>query len=155
MITNKFNPDWTSKPGDTLLELMEEKNIIISQLTECGYSDIEVMLIINGDKPITDYFAKHLESVTNVPSHFWLRSQEKYDNDVKRLQQSQLTTSVIHIAEVVIDIGIPSLFISTLLRYVFVHDNFCTVNAIKVMPIVLMLCGAIYLVKQIRYINKM
>jgi HTH-type transcriptional regulator/antitoxin HigA len=150
-----FTPDWISKPGDTILYTMEERGITISQLTECGYSDIEVMLIINGDKPITDYFAKHLSIVIGGTPEFWLRRQERYDSDFKQLEQSQLTTNVIHIAEVIIDIGIPSLFVYTLLRYIFVHDKVCTVNAINIMPIVLILCGVIYLVKQISYTNKM
>lgn len=142
---------WVSKPGDTILDAMEEKSITISQLTECGYSELQVMQIINGDAAINEYFAKHLSAVIGSTPEFWLRRQEQYDKS----RQSQLLTNFIHIVEVVIDIGIPSLFVSTLLRYVFVHDNFCTIHAVKVAPVVLILCGVIYAIKQLRYTIKM
>src|SRR5262245_36654795 len=74
-----FQPDWFSKPGDTLLMLMEQRELTSELLSErlgCKHSVVRGLLA--GTVAVDDTLATKLsEQVGGTPS-FWKARQTKY-----------------------------------------------------------------------------
>ena len=50
----QFEPNWVSPPGDTILDLLEERGWLQNEFAErAGYTPKHVSLLINGKAPIT------------------------------------------------------------------------------------------------------
>lgn len=74
-----FAPDWVSPPGDTILDLLEEREWTQNQLAErLGYSSKHVSQLINGKVPLTEDAAIRLQNVFGAPVGFWLKREAKY-----------------------------------------------------------------------------
>lgn len=74
-----FQPDWFSKPGDTLLSLMEERELSAETLANqlgCRPSTISGLLAGTGsiDQNLADSLARHVGGTAS----FWLARQSKY-----------------------------------------------------------------------------
>jgi HTH-type transcriptional regulator/antitoxin HigA len=77
--TTRFNPDWVSPPGDTILDLLEEREWNQIQLAErLGFSIKHVNQLIKGKVPLTEDAAIRLESVLGAPLGFWLKREAQY-----------------------------------------------------------------------------
>ncbi len=69
------------KPGDTLLETLEFKNLnkldfaLSMELTLSEVNDI-----IFGIEPITIEISKKLENILGIPVSFWLNAENNYRN---------------------------------------------------------------------------
>ena len=135
------------KLGTTIIN----SNVTISQIAKStGYSESDILLTIEGVKPINEYLAKHLAILLGHDEHYWLEIQRKYDNSRK----SSLYRSLLHIVEILIDIGIPSLFVSLSWQYVNIHNKLCVDRAIHIIPAIMILCVVIYIIKQVKYAVK-
>lgn len=74
-----FSPDWVSPPGDTILDLLEERGWKQTELAKrTGYTTKHISLLINGKAPITDETAIKLERVVGSTAHFWLSREAQY-----------------------------------------------------------------------------
>lgn len=74
-----FSPDWISPPGDTILDLLEERGWKQTELAKrTGYSTKHISLLINGKAPITDDTAIKLERVIGGTAEFWLTREAQY-----------------------------------------------------------------------------
>lgn len=74
-----FNPEWASPPGDTLLDLLEERGWTQQQLAaQMGCSTEQVGLLIDGKAPLTEGDALQLQRVLGIPAHFWLTREARY-----------------------------------------------------------------------------
>ena len=74
-----FAPDWVSPPGDTILDLIEERGWTQAQLAErLGYSAKHVSQLVNGKASLTEDTAVRLERVLGSSIDFWLAREARY-----------------------------------------------------------------------------
>jgi len=77
--TRPFIPDWVFPPGDTIADLLEERDWTQAQLAEdLGYTTKHISLLINGKVSINEETALKLERVLGSTSAFWLRREAQY-----------------------------------------------------------------------------
>jgi addiction module HigA family antidote len=83
-----FAPDWISPPGDTILDLLEERGWKQTELAKrTGYTTKHISLLINGKAPITDETAIKLERVVGSTAHFWLAREAQYREGLVRISE--------------------------------------------------------------------
>ncbi|TVR05410.1 MAG: transcriptional regulator [Phormidium sp. GEM2.Bin31] len=86
--TEIFTPDWVSPPGDTILDLLEERDWTPVQLAEClGYSSEYINQLIRGKAPITENIAICLENVLGSTAKFWLQREIQYRSQLEKINQ--------------------------------------------------------------------
>ena len=86
-----FSPDWASPPGDTIVDLMEEKDWTKAELAErLGFSAGHLNQIIKGNISITHETALRLERVLGSTAKFWLNREVKYHERLAALDSQQL-----------------------------------------------------------------
>ncbi len=86
-----FSPDWVSPPGDTILDLLEERGWKQTELAKrTGYTTKHISLLINGKAPITDDTAIKLERVVGSTAHFWLAREAQYREGLVRITERDL-----------------------------------------------------------------
>jgi addiction module HigA family antidote len=74
-----FSPDWISVPGDTILDLIEEKGWSQAEFAKrIAYTTKHVSQLINGKAPITEDTALKLEHVLGSTARFWLNREVQY-----------------------------------------------------------------------------
>lgn len=74
-----FNPDRSSPPGDTIKDLLEEKDLSIEEFAQqIGMSDIGAEMLIGGSMPITLDLAIRLERALGPSAVFWLKRERHY-----------------------------------------------------------------------------
>lgn len=85
-----FTPDWVSPPGETILDLLEERDWTQVQLAErLGYTPKHVSLLINGKVSITEEAALKLERVLGSSVGFWLNREAQYRAQLARLEEGE------------------------------------------------------------------
>jgi len=78
-IQNRYNPDQVSSPGDTLLEVLEERGMTQAELAErTGRPKKTINEIIKGKAAITPETALQLELIFNIPASFWNNRERRY-----------------------------------------------------------------------------
>ncbi|BDA74972.1 hypothetical protein RIVM261_087850 [Rivularia sp. IAM M-261] len=83
-----FTPDWVSAPGDTIADLLEERNWTQAQLAEqLGYATEHISLLMDGKVPINEEIALKLELVLGSTAAFWLNREAQYRLGLARIQQ--------------------------------------------------------------------
>jgi len=89
-ITHPFTPDWVSPPGDTIADLLEERDWTQAQLAErLGYTTKHVSQLINGKAPITEETAIKLERVLGSSAGFWLKREAQYRAQLAKIEQEK------------------------------------------------------------------
>ncbi|MDR3451321.1 MAG: helix-turn-helix domain-containing protein [Rhodoferax sp.] len=74
-----FAPDWVSPPGDTILDLLEERDWTQQQLADrLGFSLKHVNQLIKGKVALTEDAAIRLQSVLGASVGFWLTREVQY-----------------------------------------------------------------------------
>lgn len=85
-----YSPDEVSPPGETLRDLMEERNLSQAELSRrLGRPAQAINEIIAGKKEITEETALELERVLQVPAHFWLAREARYREYLARLRDME------------------------------------------------------------------
>ncbi len=93
-ITSSFCPDWVSPPGDTIADLIEEKNWNQKELAErLGCSEKYLSQLIQGKVALTKDAALKLELVLGSTANFWLNREAKYQEHLARIKTQQLYQS--------------------------------------------------------------
>lgn len=88
-IRNQYDPDYVSPPGETLLEVLEEKKMSQAELAErTGRPRKTINEIINGKTAITSDTALQLERVLGIPAHFWSQREQHYQDFLARQRES-------------------------------------------------------------------
>ena len=83
----EFKPDWASPPGETILDLAEEKSWTQSELAKrLGYSDKHLSLLVNGKVSLTLDAAARLERVLGGSVEFWMNREAHYQRHNARLE---------------------------------------------------------------------
>lgn len=82
---NTFNPNWVSAPGDTILDLLEYKDMTseeFSKMVDLSISDAH--LLLNGEYEITDELAEKLSIAFSISKQFWINRENTYRTGLKK-----------------------------------------------------------------------
>jgi HTH-type transcriptional regulator / antitoxin HigA len=84
-LQNQYKPDSVTPPGETLLELLEERSMSQTELAErMGRPKKTISEIVNAKAAITPDTALQLENVFGVPAHFWMHREQDYQESLAR-----------------------------------------------------------------------
>jgi HTH-type transcriptional regulator / antitoxin HigA len=84
-----FQPDWFSKPGDTVLTLMERRELTCDTLaTKMHCSTSTVRGLLAGTVEIDGKLAEALSKVVGGSSDFWTKRQSAYLNALSRAAEA-------------------------------------------------------------------
>ena len=87
-----FQPNWTSRPGATILRLMSEQRISAKALAgEVSINEPELRDLLSGRISIRSTIALKLAEVLGGTEAFWLAREGQYRNDVSHREVRQLT----------------------------------------------------------------
>ncbi len=81
IITDKteFNPDWMSPPGDTIIDILNERNISLhdfsTRINMCLRHTLE---LLEGDRFITLKLARKLVNILGASIEFWMLRDYQY-----------------------------------------------------------------------------
>ncbi len=85
-LTAPFAPDWVSPPGDSILDIAEERGWTQAELAQrLGYTEKHVSQLINGKVPLSVDAALRLERVLGSTADFWLAREANYQKHKARL----------------------------------------------------------------------
>lgn len=88
--TASFAPNWVSPPGETIIDLMEERGWTQAELARrLGYSQKHVSLLVNGKVPLSDEAALRLERVLGSTASFWLTREAKFREHCARIEAAK------------------------------------------------------------------
>jgi len=88
MDSNDFAPDWASAPGETIIDILEERGLSIGYLVEgLGQSPNRVQELLAGKIRITNGIAEQLEDILGPSAHFWIARDSQYQSDSARLEK--------------------------------------------------------------------
>ncbi|MFP4008209.1 MAG: HigA family addiction module antitoxin [Spirulinaceae cyanobacterium] len=89
-IVNQYQPDEVSPPGETLEELLEEREMTQAELaTRMGRPKKTINEIIKGKAEITPETALQLERVLGVSATFWSNRERHYRDFLARQKEQQ------------------------------------------------------------------
>lgn len=79
-----FHPDWVSAPGDTIVDVLRERKLSLSELANAlGQSLHEVNQLVTGRSTITIAVARKLSVVLGASIEFWMSRDFEYREQVK------------------------------------------------------------------------
>jgi HTH-type transcriptional regulator/antitoxin HigA len=85
-----FAPDWVSPPGETILDIAEERGWTQAELAlRLGYTEKHISLLINGKVPLSMDAALRLERVLGSTADFWLAREANYQKHKARLEVAE------------------------------------------------------------------
>lgn len=89
-IQNQYTPDYVSPPGETLQEILEEREMTQAELAfRLGRPKKTISEIINGKAAITPETALQLERVLGIPASFWNNRERLYREALARSQEQE------------------------------------------------------------------
>lgn len=85
-----FAPDWVLPPGESILDLAEERGWTQAELAQrLGYSEKHISQLINGKVPLSVDAAQRLERVLGSTMDFWLSLEANYQKHKARLEAAE------------------------------------------------------------------
>ncbi len=82
-----FKPNWVSPPGDTIKDILIEKNISIEELSKYLLFDLEFCnKLIRGENKINKDIAEKLSKYLGASKKFWLNREKQYRKSLKELK---------------------------------------------------------------------
>jgi HTH-type transcriptional regulator / antitoxin HigA len=89
MADTPFEPDWFSKPGDTVLTLMERHELTVESLAaKLGCSNIRVRGLLAGTVMVDGDLASALSKHLGGTPKFWQLRQDKYEKAISRVAEA-------------------------------------------------------------------
>ena len=83
--------DMIIHPGETLKEVMEDRNISTESLAQStGFTQDYINAVLNCKENISAEFARKLEETLNIDTDFWMKLNELYDDELKAFEESHL-----------------------------------------------------------------
>jgi HTH-type transcriptional regulator / antitoxin HigA len=81
----EFSPDWTSAPGDTITDILRERNLPeVEFAREMGYTLEDIKNLLQGRTTITITTARQLKRVLGASVEFWMARDFQYREDIAR-----------------------------------------------------------------------
>ena len=85
-----FNPNWASMPGDTIANILNERKVSLLDFSKMMESNLaEINSLLHGYISINEPIANRLNKCIGGSPEFWLRREEQYRSDVKRLGETE------------------------------------------------------------------
>lgn len=85
-----FAPDWVLPPGESILDLAEERGWTQAELAQrLGYSEKHISQLINGRVPLSVDAAQRLERVLGSTMDFWLSLEANFQKHKARLEAAE------------------------------------------------------------------
>jgi HTH-type transcriptional regulator/antitoxin HigA len=85
-----YQPDAVSPPGETLLDLLEERDLTQKELAlRMGRPLKTINEIVKGKAAITKETSLELEKVLGTPADFWLRREARYREYLARVEEQK------------------------------------------------------------------
>lgn len=89
MAEGTFQPDWFSKPGDTLSKLLAQRSVSAMQLAnQMGCEPSIVRGLLAGTVAIDERLAELLARAVGGSSEFWKARQARFESDLARVSHS-------------------------------------------------------------------
>lgn len=86
----EFSPDWVSPPGDTISDILEEKEISVDEFARLmGHKPEEVNDLLQGRSSITIGVARQLGEILGASVEFWMSRDFQYRQDISRLHEGE------------------------------------------------------------------
>lgn len=83
-----FQPDWVSPPGDTITDILRERNLSPEQFaSQLQRTPEEVTNLLRGQTAITLEMARRLEQTLGASLQFWMARDYQYHQDLARREQ--------------------------------------------------------------------
>jgi HTH-type transcriptional regulator / antitoxin HigA len=80
-----FAPEWIATPGDTIADLLEERDWSQADLaTRTGFTKKHVHLLLQGKAPVSEDTALKLERVLGSSARFWMNLETQYREQLLR-----------------------------------------------------------------------
>lgn len=84
-VGDEFRPDWVSAPGETIVDILGERQVAVSDWAKAmGLSAEDAGRLVNGDMPITDHIAQALARELGPSVEFWIRREQHYREGLAR-----------------------------------------------------------------------
>ena len=81
----KFAPDWIATPGDTIADLLEERDWTQADFaTRTGLAKKFIQLLLQGKAPISEDTALRLQRVLGSSAQFWMNLETQYRGQLSR-----------------------------------------------------------------------
>lgn len=95
--------DLLSHPGETLQEIIEDRNITQKELAiRTGFSEKHISTVLNCQKSISAVFARRLEYALRTPASFWTNLQGNYDIELTSFnEENNITPAEIAFAKTI------------------------------------------------------
>jgi plasmid maintenance system antidote protein VapI len=78
-LSESFSPDWASRPGDTINDVLRERKVSIDDFADrMGQSPAEIADLLQGRSAITLGIARRLEQVLGASVEFWMSREFRY-----------------------------------------------------------------------------
>lgn len=85
-----FNPDWVSPPGETIADLLEERDWSQVELAQrLGYTTKHLNQLVRGKVPLSEDAAMRLERVLGGSAGFWLAREAHFRERLARLESQK------------------------------------------------------------------
>lgn len=85
---HSFRPEWASAPGETILDILQERDISHSSLAcSLGESIEQLDDLLEGHRSITLGLAKRLNETLGGSVEFWMQRDHQYRTDSERLTE--------------------------------------------------------------------
>lgn len=89
MSSNEFSPDWASAPGDTIADILRERNLSEIEFAQrIGQTVESANDLLQGRATITIAIARRLERVLGASVEFWMCRDFQYRQDIARLYEA-------------------------------------------------------------------
>lgn len=87
MINNSmFQPTWVSPPGETIIDILSDREISPESLARnIGYDINGINSLLNGSHEISDLLAHQLADAIGPDADFWITREKQYREDVSRI----------------------------------------------------------------------
>lgn len=83
---HEFRPDWASAPGNTIADILGERDISLVEFARrMGYTPEQARELLEGRATITIGIARRLEQVLGASVEFWMSRDFQYRQDIARL----------------------------------------------------------------------
>ena len=81
-----FYPDWASAPGETIADILDERDISVDHFAELmNWADEDITDLLQGRATITISAARQLSQVLGASLEFWMSRDFHYRQNVRRL----------------------------------------------------------------------
>lgn len=81
-----FTPGWVSPPGETISDILEERNIQLGVFADdLGWSAPAAAALIRGSVAVTAEIARQLATALGPSPSFWMARESQYRSDLARL----------------------------------------------------------------------